>query len=409
MKIAIAHQPNIGPRDRLQLSAEVLGTTAELYAIESEWNELHRRNTCNSVFLTFDWLSHWWAHFSQHRRLAVITVRNRGILVGIAPLCISRQGALKLRRLGFLGDTLVGSDHLDFLVDTSYKAEVLQCLGKCIAELRSDWDYIQLADLAVESNAASELREVMNVRGVTINTVCSSSCPYTRLPGSIDGYWAALRPRFRKNLRYYARTLQRQGKLALVKVESPNQIERAFDDLIHLHEARSAASNRVSVFVAPRVRTFQREAALSLAARGWVRVYFLELDGRRIAALYGFSNRRTFSYYQSGADPAYSRSSAGSVLISFVMQDVIEDGHSEFDFLRGDESYKQLWATGARQLTTMNCFDQRAASRVAQAEQFLKRSLHECKAVILNTLNGQSATRDSEPGPPQPNATHTVI
>ena len=393
----------------LQLSGSVLSTTGEFDSIETEWKELYGRTECNSVFMTFEWLSQWWKHFGQQRGLAIVIVRNHGSLVALAPLCISRQGVLRFRRLGFLGDTLVGSDYLNFLVVDSYKAEALRCVCNCIIGIRDQWDYIELADFLANSDVLQTFHDVAKGSGMAINPKPSTICPYVALPGTVDQYWASLRSRLRKNLRYHMRLLQRQAKVAFVKVDAASEIEQAFDDVTQLHEARFRARHRSSTFLAPEVKTFHRTAAKSLAAAGLARIYFLELDGKRIAGMYGFSNGRTFSLYQSGSDPAYGRFSVGTLLISSVMQALIEEGHSEFDFLRGQEAYKQLWATGERELRTVSFFDKRGASRAAYAAQILRGCLRECKAAILNCRKSRSDNQSLRLGSSENSATPAAL
>jgi len=371
-------------RTEPQLSASVVRTTAELRNLGPEWKELFRRTRCDNVFLSFEWLSEWWTHLGQNDELFVVTVRDDGgRLVALAPLYISLQaGPLRIRRLGFLGDRLVGSDHLDLLVDDACMPTALDCLSGFLSVCREEWDFIELSDSRADSVALTMFQEKMKGCGMTARRVRSSLCPYISLPQSTEKYLAGLRPRLRKNLKYYARTLEREGHVEFVAVEHARGIESAFDDLLLLHEARFAQRGRRSAFLNPKVAEFHRAALKRLSEAGLARLYFLELQGKRIAALYGFSTGRTFFYYQSGADPAYSRFSVGILLISSVIQAAIRTGHVEFDFLRGNEPYKQLWATDTHQLYNTSLFDQRGRSRIAQTGQLMQQSLYRCKTVL---------------------------
>ncbi len=49
--------------------------------------------------------------------------------------------------------------------------------------------------------------------------------------------------------------------------------------------------------------------------------------------------------YLTGFDPKYSEYRVGHLLFLYSIKDSIENGLREFDFMRGDESYKQQWNT----------------------------------------------------------------
>ena len=82
---------------------------------------------------------------------------------------------------------------------------------------------------------------------------------------------------------------------------------------------------------------FHRELAREALARGWLRLWLLELDGRPIAAWHGFRVGPVASYYQAGRDPSYERFSVGFVLLAHSIRSAIAEGATEYRFGRGDE------------------------------------------------------------------------
>jgi CelD/BcsL family acetyltransferase involved in cellulose biosynthesis len=367
------------------LSADVVRGEAELRSLASDWMNLFQRAECNNIFLSFEWLSQWWAHFGQNFRLFVVTVRkNNGHLVAVAPLYISRGWEpLGLRKLGLLGDRFVGSDHLGFLVDETYLPEALTSIRNFIFDQRKEWDFIEFTSASPDSIALTQFQNMLDAAQMTIYRNASSLCPYFQLPCGTEEYWSSLRPKLRKNIKYQTRSLQREGELNFVTVDDASEMDRALDDLLRLHQLRSERRGRNSTFLDGKVVPFHRAALQALGAQGGARIFFLELSGKRIAALYGFSAGSKFCYYQSGADPAYSRFGVGTLLISSVIEWAIRNGYREFDFLRGDEPYKQLWATGSTELHDVTFFDHRVKSRIAQMVRVVRNSLHNWKAALL--------------------------
>src|SRR5947199_381527 len=81
-----------------------------------EWNRLLAASSADCLFLTWEWLRTWWSHFSTRRELRIVTVRQGGELVAIAPLTVRPGFARRyypFPALEFLGAGTIGSDYLD--------------------------------------------------------------------------------------------------------------------------------------------------------------------------------------------------------------------------------------------------------------------------------------------------------
>ena len=74
----------------------------------------------------------------------------------------------------------------------------------------------------------------------------------------------------------------------------------------------------------------------------------MKVGGQAVASVYGILHRDTFIYFQSGYDPEWRNRSVGLVLVGETFKDAIEAGLTEYDFLRGTETYKSDWTTKQR-------------------------------------------------------------
>ena len=73
---------------------------------------------------------------------------------------------------------------------------------------------------------------------------------------------------------------------------------------------------------------------------GILQLSFLTVDGKKAAAYLCFDYLDRIWVYNSGFDPAYREFSPGWVMLSYLIQNAIENGKKVFDFMRGDEAYK---------------------------------------------------------------------
>ena len=76
---------------------------------------------------------------------------------------------------------------------------------------------------------------------------------------------------------------------------------------------------------------------------GPVRLAFLTVDGRRIAAGVSFETPDLLLNYNAGVDPDARDLSPGVVMIERYVRRALERGITRTDFLRGDEPYKYQW------------------------------------------------------------------
>jgi len=120
-----------------------------------------------------------------------------------------------------------------------------------------------------------------------------------------------------------------------------------------LHDRRFAEGGGSSLS-AERARSFHLDFAKAAMEQGWLRLWFLELDGSPAAAWYGWRLGDRYSYYNSGFDPEHASLSPGLVLISAVIESAFEEGATEFDFLLGEESYKYRFAERERTVSDVS-------------------------------------------------------
>jgi CelD/BcsL family acetyltransferase involved in cellulose biosynthesis len=180
------------------------------------------------------------------------------------------------------------------------------------------------------------------------------------------------------------------------------EIEAAYPELVRLHGRRFDQLGKASCFLDPSLQAFQAGLLRRMSQRKWPRLYLLQVDGRTVAALYGFSVRDRFSYYQSGMDPDWADVSVGLVSLGCSIRAALETGHTEFDFLRGTPSYKLHWAKFSRKAITARLFDYRPRSltvylllHARERAARLKRVLRKCWERVLLPVPGSNSPADA--------------
>jgi CelD/BcsL family acetyltransferase involved in cellulose biosynthesis len=320
---------------------------SELAEVADEWRRL-AESTGAGIFGTPEWAEAWWdAHGAG--RLAVRACRDEaGNLGAVLPLYVRRRaGVTVVRFLGRgpadeLGPVCVAADR------DRTAAALLEAIG------RLDADVLLAEQLPGDQGWPERLAgESWRIE----------SSPTLALPGAgWEAYLAGRSANLRQQIRRRTRALDQRG--AAYRLAGEESLERDLDTLFLLHRARWG-SKQTDFEDTP----FHREIARRALARGWLRLWILELDEHPVAAWHGFRVGGVTSYYQAGRDPAFDRLAPGTVLLAHSIRSAIEEGAREYRFGRGAEPFKYRFAgddPGLESVILTRTTRGRTAERVAR-------------------------------------------
>jgi CelD/BcsL family acetyltransferase involved in cellulose biosynthesis len=335
------------------LRTDLIDTVAGFLSLENEWNRLLADSTEDNPFLSHQWLYCWWECYGRGT-LHLYTFRDAetGRLAGVLPLFRFRTGGvLPVSILRFLGSERVSSDFLDCLAgkdsDQVYRA--------CLAALQRDshlWDCLELRDMDAGSPFVEFLRRA-SLKGVRVVRDAGAPCPFLPLPGSWDSLLLRLSKKTRQRIGYYRRALDRQGQVTMELVSNPAELVQALDDKVRLRLDRLDQKRIVPLIAVVDFHRFHSQLMPRFLECGRLKLYFLRMNGERVAYLYLFAGERSIYFYQTGFARAWGNQSVGFVLLSMVIEQSISDGYSSFEFLRGVEPYKYVWPVSERELITL--------------------------------------------------------
>jgi len=336
-------------------------------ALRGEWDELLHASAVPRLFLTWEWLHTWCRHLLEGRRLHIITVRCDGVLTAIVPLAVRPSRPLRLlpfSALEFLGMGSVGSDYLDVVVRSGFEDEVQVLLANYLSEHQF---ILELCRVEAASAQANGLARKLRQRNWHARIATTDTCPVIDLSRHTwESYLNSLGSTHRYNFRRRQRGLEKQWKVSFEQAATEAQRAEAMRALIALHQKRWRQRGSPGAFHTPGLVAFHEELSRLALQQGWLRLYVLRLDDQPAAALYGFHYHGTFYFYQSGFDPALGKHSVGLVMMGLAIRSAIEEGAKVYDFLRGDEPYKFLWAQGERRLIRLELFPPSARGRFCQ-------------------------------------------
>jgi CelD/BcsL family acetyltransferase involved in cellulose biosynthesis len=310
---------------------------------KAEWDDALQRSGDNHIFLTWEWLSTWWKHFGNERIFRLITVCDGEKLIAAAPLMSSKYklAGLKLTKMELVGTP--AADYQTFLL-ADKKAECASLMLDYASGKGSRWDCIEFEDVPEDSETLKTL-DACSPQKLKFEERNLNICPYITLPTRFEDYLQGLGSNFRRNLRRWEKKTKSDFKLDFHIHKDLNTLDKAMRKFFYLHQIKWQSENRAGVFANQKFREFHLSVARSFAEKGWLNLCFLTLNDEPVSAIYAFKYRNKMFNYLTGFDPKYSEYRVGHLLFLYSIKDSIEKGLSEFDFMRGDESYKQQWNT----------------------------------------------------------------
>lgn len=313
-------------------------------SLQDEWKALAAGPSRSSVFVTPAWLRAWWESCRSSEELLLLAFRRGGELEGVAPLMRSGDTV----RFVAYPDVC---DYHDFLFAETLEEEFYPALLETLAA--GKWRTLELDGLAEDSPTLKRLPAFARERGLAVRQSLEEVSPQLSVPPSWDGYLDSLDKKDRHELRRKLRRLSSAGEIACRDVAGGRELS---DDLTaFLGLLRGSREDKAQFLTDSREQFFRRMAAAMLQD-GYLRLFFLELDGVRVAASLCFDYKGSYYLYNSGYDTQYSSLSVGLLLKVLCLRDAIERGKTRFDFLRGAEPYKyDLGAQDARLYKLVIC------------------------------------------------------
>lgn len=310
-------------------------------AAETVWRQLENEGDC-SAFQSFGWLSAWQRHIGTAQKIEPCLVSSsdfNGEPLFLLPLGL--KSGLMGRRLIWLGGDL--ADYQGPLLAKDFARNIgnFSDVWARIRKILPEHDIIEFNRLT--ETIGDQANPFLRGGAITRN---ASSAHMTRLASSWDAYYGEKRSSgSKKRDKQKRRKMEELGAVALVTPKTEEEIRVTLAALIEQKSATFARMGCPDLFAKPGYQNFYQDLATNPATRDMVHVCHLQVGDRIVAANWGISFKKRYSYVLASyaeKDEA-SRFGPGMVQLMELMRHATDTGHTEFDFTVGDEAYKGDW------------------------------------------------------------------
>jgi len=273
---------------------------------------------------------------------------ENGRLCGIASLYSEEKNGEQ--KLMLLGSTDL-CDYLDFIVGRGEEEHFYHTLLSYLVSSATQQTTLCLTSLQKHSPTLRYFKEIAYRKGYTLDLHLEDTAPWLNLPSNFESYLKGLSKKDRHEIRRKVRRAEKGSKVDFIKINHPSQIMHTMPRFLNLFK-KSAGEKRE--FLNRQREMFFLTIAQEFSGMGWLELFTLSFDEKEVAYLLCFNYHDTLHLYNAAYDPTYFIFSPGIVAITYCLEDAINRGIKQFDFLRGSESYKYHFGAQDQHLYTLN-------------------------------------------------------
>jgi GNAT acetyltransferase-like protein len=303
------------------------------------WNRLLACSGADPLFLSWEWLTHWWQCYGGTLGGApeILAFYRGEDLVGLAPLyhrLVMRGGLVLARSVQMIGlswrdpEPLI-SEYLDVIAPPEHLGAVRHaCLRVLLDE--PSWTELVIGSSAAGEQWRETFARLAPARGHYVRELDRSVSYQADLAQGFGAYLRDLGQSTRRSLWSLRRRLTDHGEVSLEFV-APEEVDSGLSDLNRLHELRW----RRPAFTGKRL-AFHGTLAGRLTAHTELALSRLRVGGDVVSVLYDIRKGTRQYNIKMAFDPAFSnRVSLGLIHLGYAMEAAADSGVKMYDFLAG--------------------------------------------------------------------------
>jgi CelD/BcsL family acetyltransferase involved in cellulose biosynthesis len=350
-------KPSISIGQNNSYYVSVIQNGDALEQIGPELDAFLTRVQFNNNFMSFAWLKTHLTYYPPER-LLIIIIRDsqQQQLVGLVPFKITSQKSYLLRRklktLSLMGSFPQTSDYPQICIDPAEERDdILKLIAETLIAHKKCWDILHFLYYPDEGLllALKQQLQLLGEPKTRINFL--QDMPSLPLPDTLTSFHKNLSKRMRKNLNNIRNRLATDypGESVQLVFESDlSKLHALVNTFRALNTSYWSARKKPSVFERYKdfdgflkdILTTQADKQVSSS----LQFSLLMIGNRPMSFQLGLWQGNRYMAYLCNYLSEFERYKPGLLHFEMLIEDTISRGGQTFEFGRGDEAYKYLWA-----------------------------------------------------------------
>ncbi|MHB8346120.1 MAG: GNAT family N-acetyltransferase [Acidiferrobacterales bacterium] len=349
------------------MELEVVRDLQQLALLGAAWNEAVEASGFDSIFLTHEWAYAWAKNFAQTDALNIVIAREGNRICGIMPLLRERRRVGPLTLTVLRSMTNLQSYKYGFVLPQNRGQEVFESMLRLLPGI-CDWDLMELDYVPDDAQVVTFSRQMGGKKLCGARDEIHMESPYVAIEGAWEEYLDARNKKVRKNWDYFERRLQKEGSIDLIEIADGQGLDQAVLEAFEIEKSSWKGDAGTAIGASPAEATFYLELARAMSQRQNFRLFFLVLDGKKIAFDYCLPYKQSFNVLKTGYDPVFAKNSPGRVLRKSVLRSLYQNGsYSIYDLLGARDTWKEEWTQSVRTLVRLRLYNRKPVALVRYA------------------------------------------
>ncbi len=323
--------------------------------LSDTWTTLANQCSQCSLFLTSNWIETWLEVFGPQLNPSLLLFQSENQPVGACLVSKgnSRSAMIPVQRIslnttGESPQDTTYSEFNDLLCLEGWESEVALALADYLS--RIEWD-----EFALDGFTNSPVYQcILSTFGKLEREETwhpSYFVDLRQLRHSGQTFEMSLGQKRRKHLRQNNRSYAHHGPIQVQVARTPTEAVSMFSELGALNLLRRKALGGETIFASPLFLAFHRALITKHIQDGVTQLLAVRAGERTVGLVYNLAHKNKVYFYQCGFNYSTGDNlSPGMVTIAQVVQFYLDNDYHEFDFLSGENNYKQSLSTDSRNL-----------------------------------------------------------
>src|SRR5215467_5479284 len=240
---------------RRGFQTEIVRDLQGFLALAPEWNRLAHQWAVDPMFLSHTWFQTWWEAFGAGKELHIVTVRDRGQLLAIAPMMRTRTPIYGLKLDTIQAIYNPHTPRYDFIVGVNQDAQLYRAIWTTLRE-EQQVDAIVLTQIPNASRTISMIEELGKRDGWISGQWQAPPSPFISLLAGYDGLFNNLKSSSRYNLRKRYDRLKKKGSVDVEVIVNIDRVREAMADGLRIEAAAWKGEHGTAIISDPAVAEF---------------------------------------------------------------------------------------------------------------------------------------------------------
>ena len=305
-----------------------------------KWDAVYNSLKEKNIFFSSKWAQVSAQHFLKDGRLFVIIIEDKGCPIAVAPFKITNKRilGLNLRILTHMNDR--AADYTGILISADSSArDVLKEVVKVLCQHGEGWDFLHLNNFSSSEKFTRLFYDIAGDSGIKdLSKYVNVNSPFADLQVGIKSFG-------KKQLKDIERREKRLAENHKLEYRIATHFsEVIWGNFVDFHQSRYPNTG----FNSAGNQKFYRALLTDSKMENQIELSYMLVDGVLAAGHFGFKDEHRVYYYVPVFNPIYASTGVGQILLNKMVHHYSKLGYREFDFLRGNETYKWNWCDDSR-------------------------------------------------------------